>query len=171
MIEVANNLLVGSEADFLALSRTMVDDTWAHYSVVHAAKEPYHRDALGYTSRAAPKDHPEYLWAHRGNRLILNLIDAPDPTYIPKQIIDTAVAFIDDADAAKRRVLVHCNKGESRAPTIMLLAMAPVLPPEFEEAEERFKLLYPPYNPGKGMRAFAMQHWREYHARPFGRVT
>ena len=38
----------------------------------------YHRQALGYRSRGAPKDHPEYLVARRGNRLILNIVDAND---------------------------------------------------------------------------------------------
>ena len=48
--------------------------------VVHACKELYHRRELGYRSNGAPKKHPEYLMARRENRLILDLVDAPNPT-------------------------------------------------------------------------------------------
>ena len=47
-----------------------------------------HRDALGYSGKAAPKGHPEYLLARRENRLILNLVDANDPRLFAKEIID-----------------------------------------------------------------------------------
>jgi hypothetical protein len=56
MIEVYSKLFVGDELDY---ERKVSHQTgWA---TVHACKEPYHREALGYSSRGAPKDHPEYL--------------------------------------------------------------------------------------------------------------
>jgi hypothetical protein len=91
MLEVYPNLHVGCETDYERIVRYQ-DGWW----VVHACKEPYHRRALGYSGRAAPKTHPEYLVARRDNRLILNLIDADDPAYIPKEIIDAAIDFIVD---------------------------------------------------------------------------
>jgi hypothetical protein len=80
MKEIHPHLFVGSEQDYES-----VVSKQAGWRVVHACKEPYHRRALGYSGRAAPKTHPEYLIARRGDRLILNLVDAPDPAYIPKR--------------------------------------------------------------------------------------
>ena len=83
MIGVFPNLFVGTQQDYELNVKSQPG-----WMVVHACKEPYHRQELGYTSQGAPKNHPEYLIARRGNRLILNLVDAPDPRYIPKEIID-----------------------------------------------------------------------------------
>lgn len=91
MIEIAKNLFVGNQNDYENLVKFRND-----FSVVHACKEPYHRKALGYLGRGAPKNHPEYLIARRGNRLILNLIDVVDPNYIPEEIIFKAVSFIEE---------------------------------------------------------------------------
>lgn len=163
MIEISAGLFIGSEADYeLSVKR---QEGWC---VVHACKDPYHRQALGYTGRAAPREHPEYLIARRGNRLILNLIDAPDPAYIPREIIDAALAFIGDGLKARARVLVHCNQGESRAPSIGLLYLATAtdrLPvATFLEAEIAFRTIYPTYNPGRGVRGFLMTNWNTYCA-------
>jgi predicted protein tyrosine phosphatase len=121
---------------------------------------------LGYASRAAPQDHPEYLIARRGNRLILNLVDAPDPAYIPKEIIDTALEFISTSLETGNCVLVHCNEGYSRSAGIGLLYLAKNtdrLPKEdFHTAEAAFRLIYSPYNPKSGMRGFMIEYWREY---------
>jgi len=71
MIEIYPNLYIGNEDDYESKVRS--ETGWC---VVHACKDPYHRQALGYTGRAAPKEHPEYLIARRDNQLILNLVDA-----------------------------------------------------------------------------------------------
>lgn len=165
MIEVAPNLFVGNQADYDG-------QTWgADWAVVHAAKEPYHRAALGYTERAAPKDHPEYLWAYRERgeqahgRLILNLVDAADPSYIPKSLIDEALTYLTLNLGAGLPTLVHCNQGKSRSPVIAMLHLAPTLPDQFEQAEDAMRLLYPPYEPAHGMREFARRNWPDYQAR------
>jgi len=161
MIEIYTNLYIGDERDYE--SKIKQEKGWC---VIHACKEPYHRQALGYQTKAAPKDHPEYLIANRGNRLILNLVDAPDPAYIPKEIIDAAIEFINTALKAGNRVLVHCNLGESRSPGIGLLYLLKYtnkLPKEtYNEAESAFRALYPNYNPKGGIKGFIMTHWEEY---------
>lgn len=160
MIEVFSNLYIGTVDDYEF--RVKSQEGW---SVVHACKEPYHRRELGYTSRAAPKDHPEYLIAKRENRLILNLVDAPDPAYISKEIIDAALEFIRKGLSEGRKVLVHCNLGESRSPSIGLLYLAiytEKLSKEFAIAENEFRQIYPSYNPGAGMKGFLVQNWGNY---------
>jgi hypothetical protein len=161
MIEIHPNLFIGNEYDYE--STVKHESGWC---VVHACKEPYHRQALGYTQRAALKTHPEYLIARRGNRLILNLVDAPDPAYIPKEIIDTALEFISSSLGSGAKVLVHCNEGCSRSASIGLLYLSKYtnkLPREgFLAAEIVFRSIYPPYNPKRGMRGYMMANWIEY---------
>lgn len=169
MIEIYPNLFIGIADDYEF--KVKEQKGW---SVVHACKEPYHRRELGYTSRAAPKDHPEYLIAKRENRLILNLVDAPNPAYIPKEIIDVALEFIHKELNEGYRVLVHCNLGESRSPSIGLLYLATYLqklPKEFSLAEDKFRQIYPSYNPGAGMRGFLTNNWTSYMAVDWQRKT
>jgi predicted protein tyrosine phosphatase len=163
MIEVHPNLFIGNADDYEFQVKGKPD-----WMVVHACKEPYHRRELGYTSRGAPKGHPEYFMARRENRLILNLVDAPDPAYIPKEIIDAALEFVHAGLSESHKVLVHCNLGESRSPSIGLLYLAiytDKLPKDFVTAEEGYRKIYPSYNPGLGMRGFIINNWDNYLSR------
>ena len=162
MIEVHHNLFVGSEADE-ALVRGQ-----SGWFVVHACKEPYHRQALGYQGRAAAKDHPEYLIARRPGRLILNLIDANDVNFIPAEIIDTALSEIHQ-NIASTKILVHCNQGLSRSPTIAFLYML-----RFSDVFRReslsqdlqdFHKSYPAYAPAQGMADYVALNWPRYSSR------
>ena len=161
MIELLPNLYVGNQQDYE--QKVKLEPGWL---VVQACKFPYHRSALGHAGTAAPQDHPEYLVARRQNRLILNMIDVQEPSYFSREMIDAALSFIHEGLAAGNRVLVHCNQGESRSPSIGLLYLAvytdrlPVS--SFFEAEAAFRKLYPPYNPKAGIRGFMMANWPAY---------
>jgi hypothetical protein len=159
MIEVYEKLFVGSQDDEASVRR---NPDWI---VVHACKEPYHRDALGYTGQGAPKSHPEYLIARRSGRLILNLVDVADVNYISPEIIDPALDTIHQ-HIASNKVLVHCNQGMSRSPTIAflyLLKFTEVLPRQNIEGDlEAFQKLYPPYAPAKGMADYVRLNWQKY---------
>lgn len=160
MIEIMTNLFIGDQSDYE--NNVAGNEGWF---IIHACKEPYHRKALGYTGKGAPKGHPEYLVAKRGDRLILNLIDPDDPEYIPKEIIDAALDFIKEGLQLGKKVLVHCNQGESRSPCIGLLYMAMngLIPNKnFLEAEHAFQLIYQDYQPSKGMRRFLINNWSLY---------
>jgi hypothetical protein len=61
-------------------------------------------------------------------------------------------------------VLIVCNQGGSRAPTLAMLYLAARLPASFAAAEEQFAASYPAYQPGTGMREFARTHWAGYRA-------
>lgn len=168
MIEVFPDLFIGTGNDLIHVDNGN-GGIAAGWSVVTAAKEPWHRNLLGYTERAAPKDHPEYLWAEREHRLFLNLVDAPDPAYIREDIISKAIEFIDEAREAGNKVLVHCNQGESRAPTIALLWLRfgpPIVRATmslltFEQAASAFTEVYANYKPAEGMRKRAEMIWQE----------
>jgi predicted protein tyrosine phosphatase len=162
MKEVSNRLYVGNQRDYKSNIRLKNQDQW---SIVHACKEPYHRQALGYSGRAAPQSHPEYLIAKRDNRLILNLIDADTPKYIPKEIIDEALQFIDEQLGDGQKVLVHCNQGMSRSPGIALLYLAQkgeIASESFQQAWKEFKEIYLQCSMAGGMRGFLEKNWENY---------
>ena len=160
MKEISHNLFVGDQNDYER--KVKGKEGWA---IVHACKEPYHREALGYRGRGAPKSDPEYLIAERENRLILNLIDPDNPKYIPKKIIDETLQFIDKILNKKKKVLVHCNKGQSRSPSIGLLYLAindQISNKSFYKARKEFVSIYPSYNPALGIEKFLINNWDEY---------
>jgi predicted protein tyrosine phosphatase len=159
MIEITKNLYVGSQDDYEL--NVKFQPNWF---VIHACKEPYHRQALGYTGRATANTHPEYLIAERSNRLILNLVDVANPKYIAKEIVDKAIATIDE-NIATKKILLHCNQGMSRSATIGLLYLhhtGVISTNDFNEAEDEYLKLYPEYNPANGMRVFAETYWDNY---------
>lgn len=134
------------------------------YAIVTAAKDgPWgHRAALRYTTMGAPKNE-NYYHATRGKRMVLNLLDVDDPKFIPEDVIFPALRFINKHLKAGDKVLVHCNAGHSRAPTIAMMFLRTIgeLPASFGTSEKVFKALYPKYDSGVGMRVFARTHWEE----------
>lgn len=158
MREVYKNLFVGNENDVeMALDN--------NFAICHACKEPFHRNLLGYTGRGAPKEHPEYLWAERENRLYMNIVDAPKSIFFDKTMIDKSLEFIHSKLNEGLKVLVHCNEGFSRSPSITLLYLikhAIIKGATLEDCEAEFMKLYPEYNPGAGMRGFVKENWRGY---------
>lgn len=160
MIEVYPQLHVGSSPDV----HGVLHDKIGRWAIVHACKDPWHRQLLGYSGRSAPKEHPEYLYGVRGARMFMNLIDAPTAEYIAPSLIQAALDFIDSHRRDGYAVLLHCNQGMSRSPTIALLYLAQRT--DFFEGEknlercvERFKNAYPTYEPGPGMMGFLRAVW------------
>lgn len=166
MERIADHIWVGSQADF-----EIIDGPYGtEWAIVHAAREPWHRALLGYKTRGAPKDHPEYLFARRDKRLYLNLIDTDNPEFVRRDLMDEAMRFIREHRERllttlphSESILICCNQGGSRAPTVGLLWMAPELPHEFEAAEVEYRRLYPNYHPSHGLREFARANWSYYH--------
>lgn len=175
MREVYNNLYCGNEQDFCVHllcsgpAKSEMDvlmcmpENWA---AVHACKEPFHRMALQYTGRGCPKDHPDYLYSKRpGNRLALNMVDAPKPEFFAKSMIDKALDFIEQKLGEGLKVLVHCNEGFSRSPSLCLLYLIKhgiITGETLEDCEAEFLKVYPEYNPGNGIREFVKMNFKEY---------
>lgn len=154
IIKVAPSLHVGDGASVAAVAG-------ADWSIVHACKEPFHRQFVGYVGRGAPKGH-EYLFAERGERLALNLVDVPNPEFVPLRLVEHFLEWTEPRWRAGRRILVHCNQGRSRSPSLGLLLMArgghlPVS--TLGDAEAALREVYPHYDPAAGIRGFLMNHW------------
>lgn len=159
MIEVSPRLFVGNQIDY---ERNVKDKPG--WLIVQACKEPYHRQALGYKGAAGPRDHAEYLFAYRDNRLILNMVDAPKPEFFRDEMIDAALKFISDGLAdPDAKVLVHCNQGHSRSPSLALLHLRQTdsdwADCSFEEAEDNFRGIYQSYQPAAGIRGYVEKRW------------
>jgi len=130
--------------------------------VIHGCKEPYHRRALGYKGRGAPKDDPEYLVAERGNELCLNLIDAPEEKYISEPVMLRAIYEIKNQIAAGVEVFVHCNEGRSRGPGICLGYLRHAgwyAGDSYSEAKKKYLEIYPEYKPGSGIEGYLEKRW------------
>lgn len=160
MIEIYKNLFIGNELDYE--TNVKQQEGWI---VIHACKEPYHRQAVGYSGRACAKSHPEYLFAQRGNHLILNLVDVDDPNWVSPIIVDETMKFIDDGLKKGLKALIHCNQGMSRSAGLGLLYLAHIgqfHDMDFLTAEIKYQKIYPPYQPAGGIRGYCMKNWNSY---------
>lgn len=162
-VEVAPGLWVGSDDDWRAFVRRGVwlqkrpDDPALKetgdplgWSILQAAREPWHREMVGYETRSAPEG-PERLVARRNERMALNLIDVRElgpggECYVPEEVIVAAMAFLAERLAAGDQVLVHAGDGTSAAPTIALLYAGLPL--------KDWRQKYPRFEPRAGMKAY-----------------
>lgn len=164
MREVYANLFVGNASDYETV-RENVD-----WSYLQCAKEPWHREALGYTGQRAPRADPEYLVARRGRRLILNMVDAERAVYFHPDMMEAGVEFIDKELERGQKVLVCCNQGGSRAPGMAFFwlwkrhGFCKDRPYDVGEIEFRDNL-YPFFRPSNGIREFIRIEWRRENAK------
>lgn len=150
--------------------------TWARGPILHCAKDPCWVQAV--RARTLPKDHPEYLSAEREGGLYLNMIDPPLPLFqVP--MFTQALDWLDRFVVPAGELLIHCNLGASRAPTMALLWLAkrafarsdgrlsPIPATSFAEARVAFAPMYDRgmgdanYAPGAGLVTFLTDRWGE----------
>lgn len=148
MKELIRGLFVGGDEDY-----EKVKDK-EDFFIVRAAKEGPggHRDTLGYEERGAPKDE-NYLWVEKPRKLILNLVDAPKEALIPSSIVDKALEYTHKHLADNKKVLICCNRAESRAPSLCLLLMHRLGKLPTSRAMNLFRKLYPNFAPSEGMKS------------------
>jgi len=156
MEEIIRGLYVGSDKD-------VAKAEGRGYARLACCKDgpDSHRSMLGYTTLGAPKGK-NYLSVRKGDVMAHKKIVLDDPTMIPDEVIDLGINFIEDMQSAGRKILVHCNAGHSRSTTITLMYLRAVgeMPDSFLAAEKKFRYIYPPYDPGVGMRAHARERWK-----------
>lgn len=155
MIEVYPNLYVGTEGDCFYTEK----NDWA---IVHACKSPCHQRALNYKGNL-PNYHPNYLTYEIGNHLFLNMIDPNEPLFM-LPLFTSSLDFI-EKHISKRKVLIHCNEGLSRAPSLSLLYLAKraktIDSESYEKATQNFLKLFPYYQPRRGIAIYLNLHWHE----------
>jgi len=156
MFEVYPNLFIGTERECFFTQR----DDWA---VIHACKSPCHQRAIGYKGNLR-RNHPNYLVYECGNHLFLNMIDPSEPLFMPP-LFAASLDFI-EKHISKRKVLIHCNLGLSRSPSIALLYLAKrakVINGEgYRKATQDFFKLFPSYQPARGIALYLNIHWLEF---------
>lgn len=139
------------------------DQDWAF---VHAT-QTIHYKLLGWDRRfnKPDKNHPNYIFYEEDNRLSLNWVDGEAFLYKwsgPETFVKV-LNFIDKWIKDKK-VLIHCDQGQSRAPTIGLLYLAKrmkTIPDDsFISAKNEFIKLYPHYLPG-GIGNYVNDKWKE----------
>ena len=130
-------------------------------AVVHACKSPCHQRAVGYRGKLQ-NTHPNYLVLKQENDLYLNIIDPPVPLFMPPLFSDFLM-FANEHWNSNKKLLIHCNRGESRAPSLALLFLAKGLSvinsESYQAARSEFEEIYPRYSPGKGIQTYFTNNW------------
>ena len=155
-------IFVGDDEDY-----SSVKDV-AHGVFLHCAKHPYHCKMVGYSGNLKP-NHTNYACIRKENRMALNLVDMDtfDEKYLPhyKTMLSKAFHFLDDHVLNWRSVLINCNQGVSRGPTIGMMYVARLGAwgfVDFKETVERFRNIYPKYEPSLSMSSIAENLWNEF---------
>lgn len=155
MIEIHNRIFIGCESECFENK-----EGWA---VVHACKSPCHQRAVGY-SGSLNSNHPNYLVLEKENNLYLNMIDPPKPLF-KEQLFTRFLAFATESWKSGKKIFIHCNKGESRAPSLALLFLSKILEvisnESYEVAKREFLEIYPMYSPSQGIQIYLKKNWED----------
>lgn len=136
-------------------------------SYLLCAKNPFHKNVVGYENKCS-KDHQEYLVAYRpeNNVMALNMVDAPKVEFFSDKMIYPAIEFIGKELENHRNVVVICNKGESRSPTMCLMYMMKnnVFDKNLSHSEvfSEFSKLARNWNPRLGILQYCVSYWDKY---------
>jgi hypothetical protein len=156
MFEVYPNLFIGTESECCFTH----SEEWA---IIHACKSPCHQRAVGYRGNL-PSTHPNYLVYEVRNHLFLNMIDPPAPLFKPPLFL-ASLDFI-EKHISERKVLIHCNLGLSRAPSIALLYLAKrakaINGESYVEAAKDFVQIFPLYKPSRGIALYLSINWSKF---------
>ena len=152
---VHERLYVGAEVDC-----RNAEEGWA---IIHACKSPCHQTAVGYRG-SLDKSHANYLILEKNRDLYMNIIDPPVPLFK----LESFTHFLEFASrhwSDGMNILIHCNRGESRAPSLAVLLLSKRLgvlnAQSYDVARSQFVETYPGYSPGLGISAFLQGHWGE----------
>lgn len=153
MYEVFERLFIGSISDCRSGG--------AEWTIVHACKSPCHKKAVGYHSSLSPS-HPHYLFLEKKNDLYLNILDSTKPLFVPP-LFTIFLRFSEKQWYEGKKILIHCELGESRAPSLALIFLAKSVEVinsfSFGNAKNDFQKLYPFYRPGLGLQIYLENNW------------
>ena len=156
MKQISPSVYVGDDSDY---EKIKDDKSWVSVRCCKFGPGG-HKDTLGYETQGAPDGKDKY-WVRRSNRLALNLLDLDDPNFIPPEMIQQALDYIRD-HVDDKKVLVACNSGHSRGPTVGLMWLRTLgrMPYGFMQSEKIYRNdIYPKFDPGTGIEQFARMRW------------
>lgn len=90
-------------------------------------------------------------------------MDQPLKAVYTHPMMTSAMQFI-DSRASTKMILIHCNLGQSRAPSIALVHLARkgvVSRASYDTARTEFVKVYTRYAPAKGIVAYLRLYWDE----------
>ena len=153
MRKIIDRLFVGNDSDCFHHKEGWV--------CIHACKIKCHQRAVGYTGNLR-KRHPNYLHKKEENNLYLNIIDPPIPLF-PNELFEYFFEFIIPHWENGKNILIHCNQGQSRAPSLALLFLAKYLGMisnlSYDSAVQDYKKLDEYFNPGNGIAKHYKRNW------------
>lgn len=137
------------------------DQDWAF---VHATQS-IHYKIFGWNRiiNKPNKNHPNYIYYEKDNRISLNWVDGAAHLYNWSGIetFNKILNFI-ERWSSQRKILIHCDQGLSRSPTLGLLYLAKRLKSIkhdcYTNAKHDFVKIYPNYLPG-GIGDYVSQYW------------
>ncbi len=160
MIQLPNiNIFIGTVTDLAKIN----DQNWA---IVHAT-QTIHYELFGWnrTTNKPNKNHPNYIYFEKDNKLSLNWVDGAAHLYNWSGI-ETFIKILDFVEkwCNQRKVLIHCDQGQSRSPTLGLLYLSKrsktITNESFINAKNEFVKMYPNYNPS-GIGDYVAQNWNK----------
>lgn len=159
MKSIHENLFIGNIDDYHNINLK----DWA---VVNATQS-VHYTIMGWDRKynKPPKDHPNYIKFIKDNRFSLNWVDGGSHLYDWTGVatFNEILDFIDKW-IVKGQVLIHCDQGVSRSPTLGLLYLAKraeTIPNgSFQEAYKDFIKIYPIYSPS-GIAEYVSANWEK----------
>ncbi len=162
MIEICDNIFVGSEQDYYTIQR---EKNWA---TLHCCKNPFHCQFVGYRGNLSP-NHPDYAFKRIDNEMSLNLVDMDrfSANYLDfnRLMFENAFSFLDEYRNNGYKLLIHCNQGESRGPTLGMLYAARLGAfdyADFDSTVHKFRTKYPFYNPKANIYLTAKNLWQYF---------
>lgn len=147
MVEVFDKIWVGSLDDFIGSSKK-------DFAFVHATKSLFD-NSLG-----------EVIY-EIDNHLYLNWVDSKEEKYFDYKGLGVSV-FVSILNFIEKwhksgSVLIHCNEGLSRSPSIAMVYLAKRLKvidgKDHVFAEREFSDIYPEYYANKGISDFLFKNW------------
>lgn len=162
MIEICNDIFVGSEQDYYTIQRK---PNWA---TLHCCKNPFHCQFVGYRGNLPPS-HPDYALKRVDHEMALNLVDidrfSADYLEFNKAMFNSAFLFLDEYRNNGYKLLIHCNQGESRGPTLGMLYAARLGVfnyADFDSTVQAFRKVYPFYNPKNNIYLTTKSLWKYF---------
>ena len=162
MIEVSPNMYVGTVGEAYPILKQQ--DDWRLVNVANTLHLRLH----GWLK--ADRRSPYYIIHETPQWISVNWVDSPDPklfNYLNNgiNVVKQVLEFIQKSLEEGKKVLITCDQGQSRSPSIALVYLAKVshtLPDSsFMEASREFLKIYPAYQPATGISGFLTNIWSE----------